>query len=103
MENKILRDIDAEVLNMYDVSHEVGKGAYGTVYKAAEKRTGQPKALKKCNKVLLHKSEAHQTFREVYILHGLSQANHPYLVNLEHVMKGSCQNNGDLYLIFEFL
>ena len=49
----------------YDVGNEIGRGAYGIVYSAMTKQNGRPVALKSCKKVLVNKTDAHRTLREV--------------------------------------
>ena len=39
--------IDQHVLRKYEIVHKVGKGAYGVVWKATSRKTGETVALKK--------------------------------------------------------
>lgn len=39
--------IDAHVLKRYEIVNRVGKGAYGVVWKATSKKSGEVVALKK--------------------------------------------------------
>jgi len=98
------KDIDDIVLERYEMSSQVGQGAYGIVYKATDKRTGEKVAVKKTTgRVLANKAEAHRTLREVCILQTIgATGGHPYIVHLQNVMKPA-QNEFDLYLIFECL
>ena len=41
-------DIDRHVLRKYEVMQKLGKGAYGIVWKAIDKKTKETVALKKC-------------------------------------------------------
>ena len=43
-----LREIDQHVTNRYEITKRLGKGAYGIVWKAIDKRTKEIVALKKC-------------------------------------------------------
>ena len=41
-------EIDKPVLRRYEVAQKLGKGAYGIVWKAVDKKTREVVALKKC-------------------------------------------------------
>jgi len=89
------------VSTRFDVNQEIGSGAYGLVYKATDKLTGETVALKRCMKVLSNKTDAHRTLREVCILRELGKARHPNLVQLKMAIKAS-EKDKDLYLAFQF-
>ena len=40
--------VDSHVLKRYELVQKLGKGAYGIVWKAYDRRTGEIVALKKC-------------------------------------------------------
>lgn len=42
-----MEEIDKHVLRKYDVQQKLGKGAYGIVWKAVDRATGEQVALKK--------------------------------------------------------
>ncbi|KAL6045734.1 MAP kinase [Balamuthia mandrillaris] len=95
-----LRDeIDKHVLRRYEVCAKLGKGAYGIVWKAIDKKTQQEVALKKIFDAFQNATDAQRTFREIMFLRALS--NHENIIKLLKVMKAD--NDKDIYLLFEFM
>merc|ERR1719456_2164718 len=92
-------DIEAHVLQKYEVKQRLGRGAYGIVWKCIEKPTGKTVALKKIFDAFQNSTDAQRTYREVIFLQALY--GHPQLVKLENVMKA--KNDKDLYLVFEYM
>ena len=60
-----MEEVDKRVLRMLDVGQKLGKGAYGIVWKATEKRTSKVVALKKIFDAFQNSTDAQRTFREV--------------------------------------
>ena len=52
-------EIEAHVLKKYEIIQKLGKGAYGIVWKAIDKRTKEIVALKKKYGAYLYLDEAH--------------------------------------------
>ena len=73
--------------------------AYGIVWKATERHTGQVVALKKIFDAFRNKTDAQRTFREIMFLQDF--ADHPNIIRLFNVMKA--ENDKDIYLVFEFM
>jgi len=73
----------------------VGDGAYGSVYKALNKNTGEVVAIKKMKKKFTSWEEC-MSLREIKSLRKLS---HPNIVKLKEVIRV----NDDLYFVFEFV
>ena len=92
-------EIDKHVLRKYDVLQKLGKGAYGIVWKANDKRSSEKVALKKIFDAFQNATDAQRTFREVIFLQQMDE--HENIVRLENVIKAD--NNRDLYLIFEYM
>ncbi|KAG8461197.1 hypothetical protein KFE25_002386 [Diacronema lutheri] len=92
-------EIDKHVLRKYDVQQKLGKGAYGIVWKAVDKRTGEVIALKKIFDAFQNSTDAQRTFREVIFLQEVY--GHDNIIKLHNVLKAD--NDRDLYLIFEFM
>eukprot|EP00967_Tisochrysis_lutea_P105538 scaffold161002_cov32-Tisochrysis_lutea.AAC.3 len=90
-------EIDAHVLRKYEVTKKLGKGAYGIVWRATDKRTGETVALKKIFDAFQNSTDAQRTFREVMFLQEMS--GHEHIVTLLNVLKAD--NDTDLYLVFE--
>ncbi|KAL0224642.1 hypothetical protein RCL1_002554 [Eukaryota sp. TZLM3-RCL] len=90
--------IDVHVLRKYEVLQQVGKGAYGYVWKVIDKKTGHLLALKKIFDAFQNDTDAQRTFREIMFLQELS---HPNIVRLVNVLKA--ENDNDIYLIFDYL
>lgn len=91
-------EVEAHILRKYSLIKKVGSGAYGHVWKVADKKTGQNLALKKIFDAFQHSTDAQRTFREIVFLHELS---HPNIIKLHNVIRA--ENDKDLYLVFEFM
>ena len=90
-------EIDKHVQRKYEVAQKLGKGAYGIVWKAVDKRTKDVVALKKIFDAFQNATDAQRTYREVIFLSQMG--NHENIVMLHHVFKAD--NDRDLYLVFE--
>lgn len=90
-------EIDAHVLRKYDVLRKLGKGAYGIVWRAVDRRSSETVALKKIFDAFQNSTDAQRTFREVMFLQEMS--GHEHIVTLVNVLKAD--NDVDLYLVFE--
>ncbi|GMH51433.1 hypothetical protein TL16_g10393 [Triparma laevis f. inornata] len=92
-------EVDAHVLRRFELCQKLGKGAYGIVWKAIEKRTRGVIAMKKCFDAFRNATDAQRTFREIMYLQELS--GHDNLIRLQHVIKA--ENDRDIYLTFDFM
>nr|XP_050848555.1 mitogen-activated protein kinase 15-like isoform X2 [Vespula vulgaris] len=92
-------EIDAHVSNQYDIIRRLGKGAYGIVWKAIEKKTKETVAVKKIFDAFRNQTDAQRTFREIMFL--LSFSNHENIVRLIGLHKAD--NDRDIYLVFEYM
>ena len=61
-------EIDRHVLRKYEVVQKLGKGAYGIVWRAMDKRTREVVALKKIFDAFQNATDAQRTFREIMFL-----------------------------------
>ena len=73
--------------------------AYGIVWKAVDKQTGQVVALKKIFDAFRNQVDAQRTFREIMFLQDFGD--HPNIVHLFNVHRA--ENDKDIYLVFEFM
>eukprot|EP00005_Dracoamoeba_jomungandri_P002324 CAMPEP_0174261020 /NCGR_PEP_ID=MMETSP0439-20130205/11186_1 /TAXON_ID=0 /ORGANISM="Stereomyxa ramosa, Strain Chinc5" /LENGTH=380 /DNA_ID=CAMNT_0015345429 /DNA_START=80 /DNA_END=1222 /DNA_ORIENTATION=+ len=92
-------EIDRHVLRKYEVSQKLGKGAYGIVWKATDKKTKECVAVKKIFDAFQNATDAQRTFREICFLQELMD--HENIISLHDVMKA--ENDNDIYLIFEYM
>lgn len=92
-------EVDKHVLHKYEIGQLLGKGAYGVVWKAIEKKTRQTVALKKIFDAFQNATDAQRTFREIMFLQELHD--HPNIVTLLNVLKAD--NDNDIYLVFEYM
>ena len=92
-------EIEPHIYRKFDIQQKLGKGAYGVVWKAVEKKSGQVVALKKVFEAFQNSTDAQRTFREVMILQEIN--GHENIVKLLNVIKA--ENKKDLYLVFEFM
>jgi len=92
-------DIDNHVLRKYEIVQKIGRGAYGIVWKAVDKRTRETVALKKIFDAFQNATDAQRTFREIMFLQEMN--NHENIVRLLNVLKAD--NDVDIYLAFEYM
>lgn len=91
-------DVDKLVLKRYDIHQKLGKGAYGVVWRAVDRKSREVVAVKKIFDAFQNSTDSQRTFREVVFLHEL--AHHDSVITLLNVMRPSTTNNRDLYLVF---
>eukprot|EP00928_Gymnodinium_smaydae_P082075 TRINITY_DN654_c0_g2_i1.p1 TRINITY_DN654_c0_g2~~TRINITY_DN654_c0_g2_i1.p1 ORF type:complete len:510 (+),score=129.97 TRINITY_DN654_c0_g2_i1:127-1656(+) len=92
-------EIDRHVLRKYEIVQKLGRGAYGIVWKAMDKKTREVVALKKCFDAFQNATDAQRTFREVMFLQELN--GHENIVRLLNVLKAD--NDQDIYLICDYM
>jgi len=61
--------IDPSILLKYELIRVLGKGSYGVVWKAVDKKTKDFVALKKIFDAFRNPSDAQRTYREITLLH----------------------------------
>eukprot|EP00771_Trimastix_marina_P001017 gnl/Trimastix_PCT/2061.p1 GENE.gnl/Trimastix_PCT/2061~~gnl/Trimastix_PCT/2061.p1 ORF type:complete len:607 (-),score=124.25 gnl/Trimastix_PCT/2061:123-1943(-) len=91
-------EIDRHVLRKYEIVQRIGKGAYGIVWKAIDRRTREFVALKKIFDAFQNNTDSQRTYREVMFLKSLRNEN---IISLRNVLKAD--NDRDLYLVFEYM
>lgn len=96
-QNSKNEEIEAHVLERYELLQKLGQGAYGIVWKAMDKRTREIVALKKNFDAFQNATDAQRTFREIMFLQQLS--GHENIIRLLNVIRA--KNNRDIYLVFD--
>ncbi|KAH8300822.1 hypothetical protein KR018_005561 [Drosophila ironensis] len=96
---KRIHELDHDVECIFDVRKRLGKGAYGIVWKATDKRHKDTVALKKIYDAFRDETDAQRTYREVIFLRAFRH--HPNIIRLLDIFRAS--NNLDFYLVFEFM
>ncbi|XP_035452135.1 mitogen-activated protein kinase 15 [Spodoptera frugiperda] len=97
--DKNMSEIDEHILKRFEVKKRLGKGAYGIVWKAVDKKTKDVVAIKKIFDAFRNQTDAQRTFREIIFLQ--SFRNHPNIVKLHSIHRAL--NNRDIYLGFEYM
>ncbi|XP_072805996.1 mitogen-activated protein kinase 15 isoform X4 [Vicugna pacos] len=92
-------EVDHHVAQRYLLKRRLGKGAYGIVWKAVDRRTGEVVAIKKIFDAFRDKTDAQRTFREIMLLQEFG--NHPNIIRLLDVIRA--ENDRDIYLVFEYM
>ena len=92
-------EIDRHVIKRYDVQQKLGKGAYGIVWRAQDKKTKDVVALKKIFDAFQNSTDAQRTFREIEFLKQMN--GHEHIITLTNVLKAD--NDRDIYLVFEYM
>jgi mitogen-activated protein kinase 15 len=92
-------EIDAHILEKYEIQQKLGKGAYGIVWKVRDKQTEEIVALKKIFGAFQNATDAQRTFREIIFLQELTD--HENIITLLDVFKAD--NDKDIYLVFEYM
>jgi len=78
-------DVDAHIIDKYEISKRLGKGAYGIVWKAVDRRTRDTIALKKIFDAFRNQTDAQRTFREIMFLQEFGR--HPNIIKLFNILK----------------
>ena len=81
------------------VASQLGKGAYGIVWKAVDRKTKEVVALKKIFDAFQNATDAQRTWREIIFLQQMN--GHENIIKLQNLMKA--ENDKDIYLVFEFM
>ncbi|CAF0830657.1 unnamed protein product [Adineta ricciae] len=89
--------VDTHILRYYEIQKRLGKGAYGIVWKATDKRTKEIVALKKIFDAFRNQTDAQRTYREIVFLREFGE--HPNVIRLHNVLRAD--NDRDIYLVFE--
>jgi len=92
-------EIEAHVLKKYEILQKLGKGAYGIVWKAIDKRSKEIVALKKNFDAFQNATDAQRIFREVVFLQELN--GHENIIRLQNAIRA--ENDRDIYLVFDFM
>lgn len=92
-------EVEKHITRKFEICNRLGKGAYGVVFKATEKRSRTVVALKKCFDAFRNATDAQRTFREIMYLQYLS--GHENIIRLQHVIKA--ENDRDIYLTFDHM
>lgn len=88
-------NVDPEILRRFEIISQVGKGSYGVVFAAKDKRTGEQVALKKCFEAFRNNTDAQRTYREMTYLQKLRHEN---IVSIKSISFSS--DGKDLYATF---
>ena len=91
-------EVEPHISRRYELLQQLGKGAYGVVWKAVDRRTRRLVAVKKIFDAFQNSTDAQRTFREVMFLHRLKHDNVVKLLNVHRA-----ENDKDLYLVFEYM
>ncbi|EAR90208.2 extracellular response kinase (macronuclear) [Tetrahymena thermophila SB210] len=92
-------EIEPHIMRKFEIIQKIGKGAYGIVWKAIDRKLRQVVAVKKVFDAFHNPTDAQRTFREVMFLQELN--GHENIVKLLNIIKA--ENNKDLYLVFDFM
>ncbi|EEB12747.1 mitogen-activated protein kinase ERK-A, putative [Pediculus humanus corporis] len=92
-------DIDDHISKRYEMKKRLGKGAYGIVWKAVDKKSREVVAVKKIFDAFRNQTDAQRTFREIMFLQAFKD--HPNIIRLRGLHKAS--NNRDIYLVFDYM
>ncbi|XP_076610801.1 mitogen-activated protein kinase 15 [Chaetodon auriga] len=98
-ESANVSEVEEHISLKYEIKRRLGKGAYGIVWKAVDRQTGEVVAVKKIFDAFRNRTDAQRTFREIMFLQEFGD--HPNIVKLLNVIRA--QNDKDIYLIFEYM
>lgn len=76
-------EIDEHINKRFDIQKRLGKGAYGIVWKAIDRKTKEVVAVKKIFDAFRNQTDAQRTFREIMFLQSFK--NHPNIVKLHSI------------------
>lgn len=79
----ITSEIDNHISKRFEIKKRLGKGAYGIVWKAVDRKTKETVAIKKIFDAFRNQTDAQRTFREIVFLQ--SFRNHPNIIKLHSI------------------
>ncbi len=91
--------IEPRMIAKYELICQVGKGSYGVVWRAIEKKNREVVAIKKIYDAFANEIDAKRTFREVFYLAELND--HPNIMKITRIRRS--KNGKDIYLVAEFI
>jgi mitogen-activated protein kinase 15 len=106
-------DVESHIREKYELYKRLGKGAYGIVWKATDKRSQDTVALKKIFDAFRNQTDAQRTFREIMFLQEFGR--HPNIIKLFNILRAENDRQvaidcvliqpdfRDIYLVFEFM
>ncbi|XP_038652427.1 uncharacterized protein LOC119965736 [Scyliorhinus canicula] len=94
-----MSEVDENINHKYQLKRRLGKGAYGIVWKAIDRQTGEVVAVKKIFDAFRNQTDAQRTFREILFLQEFGH--HPNIIKLLNVIRAA--NDKDIYLVFEYM
>ncbi|KAM9306042.1 mitogen-activated protein kinase 15 [Gastrophryne carolinensis] len=92
-------EVEEHIAQKYDIKKRLGKGAYGIVWKAIDRKSGEIVAVKKIFDAFRNRTDAQRTFREIMFLQEFG--GHPNVIKLLNVIRA--QNDKDIYLVFQYM
>ena len=92
-------EVERHVQRKYEVVQKLGKGAYGIVWRALDRKNKEVVALKKIFDAFQNATDAQRTFREIMFLQEMD--GHEHIIRLTNVLKAD--NDRDIYLVFEYM
>ncbi|XP_055013322.1 mitogen-activated protein kinase 15 isoform X1 [Boleophthalmus pectinirostris] len=98
-ESTSVSEVEGHISQKYEIRKRLGKGAYGIVWKAVDRQTGEVVAVKKIFDAFRNRTDAQRTFREIMFLQEFGD--HPNIIKLLNVIRA--HNDKDIYLIFEYM
>lgn len=78
-----MSEIDEHISKRFDIHKRLGKGAYGIVWKAVDKKSKEIVAVKKIFDAFRNQTDAQRTFREIMILQSFKS--HPNIIKLHSI------------------
>jgi mitogen-activated protein kinase 15 len=96
---EIMDHLDSKIEERFDLDRQLGRGAYGVVWRIIEKKTRKDFAVKKCFDSFRNVTDAQRTYREISYLQQLR--GHDNIVNLISVFNS--EDGKDTYLVFDFM
>lgn len=78
-------EVDTHIQEKYEIHKRLGKGAYGVVWKAIDRRTNDIIALKKIFDAFRNSTDAQRTFREIMFLQEFGK--HPNIIKLYNIIR----------------
>lgn len=75
-----MSEIDEHIQKRFDIRRRLGKGAYGIVWKAVDRKTKRVVAIKKIFDAFRNQIDSQRTFREIMFLQAFTE--HPNIIKL---------------------